>query len=112
LLQLVNRTVSDVALKEKLTVKEIQGIIDLHLDKKVNWDWYDKIELLGLDEIFPKKGHKAFISIVTARVNDKTTILGVLKDRKKDTVKKFLKTIPKKLRKTIFANCSDLRKCC
>jgi hypothetical protein len=30
------------------------------------------------------------------------------KDRKKDTVKKFLKTIPKMLRKTIKAVCSDM----
>jgi transposase len=108
LLQLVNSTVSDVAIKENLTVEEVQGIIDRHIDKKVNWDLYESIELLGLDEISRKKGHKDFVAIVTARVNGKTIILGVLKDRKKVTVEKFLKTIPKRLRKTIKAVCSDM----
>jgi len=108
LLQLVNSTVSDVAIKENLSFDSVQGIIDRHIDKNVNWDLHDKIELLGLDEISCKKGHKDFVVIVTTRVDNKTTILAVLKDRKKDTVKKFLKTIPKRLRKTIKAVCSDM----
>lgn len=108
LLQLVNSTVSDVAIKENLTVKEVQGIVNRHIRKEVNWDLYDKIELLGIDEISVKKGHKDFITIVTARTDGKTTILAVLEDRKKETVKKFLKTIPTRLRKTIKAVCSDM----
>ena len=108
LLQLVNSTVSDIAIKENLTVDEVQGIIDRHIDKEVNWDLIEIIVLLGLDEISRKKGHKNFVTIVTARVDGKTIILAVLKKRKKDTVKKFLKTIPKRLRKTIKAVCSDM----
>lgn len=108
LLQLVNSTVSDEAHKENLTIDEVQGIIDRHINKEVNWDLYDNIEVLGFDEISCKKGHKDFVTIVTARVDGKTNILAVLKDRKKDTVKKFLKTIPKRLRKTVKAVCSDM----
>jgi len=108
LLQLVNSTVSDIAIKENLTTDEVQGIIDRHIEKEVNWDLIEMIVLLGLDEISRKKGHKDFVTIVTARVDGKIIILAILKDRKKDTVKKFLKTIPKRLRKTIKAVCSDM----
>jgi len=108
LLQLVNNTVADIAIKENLTVDEVQGILDRHINKEVNWDLIEMIVLLGLDEISRKKGHKDFVTIVTARVDGKTIILAILKDRKKDTVKKFLKTIPKRLRKTIKAVCSDM----
>jgi transposase len=107
LLQLVNTTVSDVAIKENLTIKEVQGIINRQISKEVDWDSYDKIELLGIDEISIKKGHKDFITIVTAKTDRQTTILAVLENRPKDTVKKFLKTIPKRLRQTIKAVCSD-----
>ena len=64
--------------------------------------------MIGIDEIALKKGHKDFVTIVTMRVGGKTRILAVLKDRKKDTVKKFLLSIPKQLRKTITAVCSDM----
>jgi len=108
LLQLVNTTVADIAIKENLTVDEVQGILDRYINKEVNWDLIEKIVLLGLDEISRKKGHKDFVTIVTARVDGKIIILAILEDRKKDTVKKFLKTIPKRLRKTIKAVCSDM----
>ena len=45
-----------------------------------------------------KKGHQDFVTIVTGRMGDETVILGILADRKKETVKEFLMSIPKKLR--------------
>ena len=48
------------------------------------------------------------MAIVTGRLDDKTVILGVLSDRKKSTVKRFLSGIPRKLRKTVKAVCSDM----
>jgi transposase len=108
LLQLVNSTVSDVSIKENLSFDSIEGIIKRRISTSVNWDLVKKIELLGIDEISIKKGHKDFVTIVTARVDGKTIILAVLKDRTKKTVKKFLKTIPRRLRKTIVAVCSDM----
>jgi transposase len=108
LLQLINSTISDVSIKENLSCDEIEGIIKHCISTSVNWDLIKKIELLGMDEISRKKGHKDFVVIVTARVDGKTIILAVLKDRTKKTVKKFLKTIPKRLRKTVVAVCSDM----
>ena len=48
------------------------------------------------------------MAIVTGRLDDKTGILGVLSARKKSTVKMFLSGIPRTLRKTVKAVCSDM----
>jgi transposase len=45
--------------------------------------------------------------MVAGRLDDATVILGVLADRKKSTVQVFLSGMPRKLRKTIKAVCSD-----
>ena len=108
LLQLVNSTISDVSIKEDLSYEAVSGIINRYIDKEVNWDGIEKIDVIGLDEISLKKGHKNFVTIVTACIDNKIIILGVLKDRKKETVKKFLSSIPKRLRKNIKAVCSDM----
>lgn len=64
---------------------------------------------MGIDEISLKKGRKDFVTIVTARNGDgKIMILAVISGRKKKDVKEFLSSIPKRLRKTILAVCSDL----
>lgn len=108
LLQLVNSTAADTAIKENLGYDAVEGIIDRHIDKKVNWESIDSIEIIGIDEITRKKGHSDFVAIITARVNGKTIILAVLEDRKKETVKKFLLSIPKRLKLTIKAVCTDM----
>jgi len=62
----------------------------------------------GLDEIALKKGHKDFVVIVSTRFEDKVKILAILSDRKKETVKAFLETIPQRLKKTVTTVCSDM----
>ena len=47
------------------------------------------------------------MTIVTSRVGEEVRILGVLEDRKKATILKFFKSIPKKLTKSIISVCSD-----
>lgn len=69
---------------------------------------YKKIEIIGIDEISLKKGHKDFVTIVTGISNGKLLILSVLKDRKKATLKKFLKKIPSRIRKQVETVCVDL----
>jgi len=61
-----------------------------------------------VDEISLKKGHQDFVTIVTGRVGNETQILAVLKGRTKETVKKFLSSIPKRLRRKVQAVCSDM----
>ena len=48
------------------------------------------------------------MTIITSRVDEEIKILAVLEDRKKATIIKFFKTIPKKLVDTISSVCSDL----
>ena len=86
----------------------MMGIIDRHVSTEVNWQKVKKIDVIGIDEISLKKGHKDFVAIVTGRTGDKIMILAVLKDREKETVKKFLLSIPKRLRKQVKAICSDM----
>lgn len=64
--------------------------------------------MLEIDEIALKKGHKDFVSVITARIGLETKIITILPDRKKETVKAFLLTIPEALKKTIKTVCSDM----
>ena len=108
LLQSVNSTVEDVSIKEDIGYESVTGIISRRIAVRANWKEIRRIDVLGLDEISLKKGHKDFVTIVTALAGGKTLILAVLRDRKKKTVKKFLKTIPKRLKKTVGCVCSDM----
>lgn len=108
LLQLVNSTVSDVSVKEDIGYETVMGAIQRHIEDAVNWDGIERLNVIGLDEIALKKGHKDFVVIVTARDCDKITILAVLNDRKKSTVKAFLSSIPERLKKTVTTVCSDM----
>jgi transposase len=108
LLSLVNSTVQDVSIKEDVGYEAIMGIIDRHIERSVDWESFTRLEVVGLDEISLKKGHRHFVAIVTGRIESEPVILGVLPDRKKVTVKAFLSGRPKRLRRTIRAVCSDM----
>ena len=110
LLSLVNSTVTDVSLKEDIGYEAVMGIVDRHLDGQVDWSEFERLEEMGVDEIALKKGHRDFVTIVTARSSEEGEIrlLAVLEDRKKDTVKVFFSSIPERLRKTVRVVCTDL----
>jgi transposase len=61
-----------------------------------------------IDEIALNKGHRYFVTILTARCLGKTVLVGVLPDRKKATVKAFLQGMPRRLRRTIQTVCCDM----
>ncbi len=108
LLSLINSTVEDVSLKEELGYKAVEGVVDRHIQRRVNWKAITRLDVVGLDEISLKKGHKDFVTIVTGRRGEQTIILAVLKDRHKVTVKAFLKSIPRRIRRQVAAVCSDM----
>jgi transposase len=108
LLLVVNSTVHDVSLKEQVGYEAIMGIIERRIQSEIDWNTISRLDIIGIDEISLKKGHKDFVTIITGRVNKKTGIFGVLADRTKATVKLFLSRIPHKLRTTIQAVCSDM----
>jgi transposase len=105
---LVNSTVEDVSIKEDVGYESIMGIIDRYISTEVNWESIRRLDVIGIDEIALKKGHKDFVTIVTMRVGNTTRILAVLKDRKKETVKTFFSRIPTRVRKTVRVVCSDM----
>jgi len=105
---LINSTIYDVARKEDLSSEDVEGVLNRQIEMHVDWDSIETLPYFGLDEIALKKGHKDFVVIVSTRVEDKVKILAILSDRKKETVKAFLETIPQRLKKTVTTVCSDM----
>jgi transposase len=105
---LINSTLEDVARKENVTSDDMEGVLKRQIEPKVNWDEFDQIPILGLDEIALKKGHKDFVVIVTAQINGQIKILSILSDRLKETVKTFINSIPDRLKETIKKACCDM----
>ncbi len=109
MLQLVNSTVEDVSRKEDVGYDAVDGAIDRCIHVRVNWDEYRELKILGIDEIARRKGRKDYIAIITTQQADgHVGVLGVLADRKKETVRQFLESIPKRLRRTMAAVCTDM----
>ena len=106
--ELINSTISDVASKEGITQDRVNSIIKRHVPKEIDWSKIKEIKDLGIDEIALKKGHKDFVVIISTKTNGKAVVLAVLKNRKKDTVKKFFFSIPKYLAATVENVCSDM----
>jgi len=109
LLELVNSTVEDVSHKEGLGYDAVLGIIDRHIEVSVDWGEFERLGVLGIDEIALKKGHRDYVVVITARLSDgQVKVLTILPNRKKKTVVKFLCAIPKPLRHSIHTVCSDM----
>ena len=104
----INSTVEDVSRQEAIGYEAVMGILERHIRKEVDWEAIGAVEVIGIDEIALKKGQQDFVVIGTGRHGDQNELLGVLKDRKKATVKAFFSSIPKKIRKQIRAVCTDM----
>jgi transposase len=106
---LVNSTVQDVSSRERLPYDTVAGVVDRCIATSVDWTQYRRLGTVGLDEIADLKGHGNFIVIISAKLPDNhLALLGVLPDRKKETVKRFLESMPPALRASIDSVCSDL----
>lgn len=109
LLQMVNTTLADLSVKENIGVKELEAVIDRRIARKVDWRTLKRLRLLGLDEIALRKGHGDFVVLVTAKLaNGEVRIVAVLPNRRKETVRKFLESIPRATRRGIQTVCTDL----
>ncbi len=109
LLRLVNSTIQDVSRKEQVGYETIVGVVDRYISQEIDWDEYESIEVMGLDEIALKKGHQDFVTVVTVRrACGRVSVVAVLADRKKETIKQFLRGIPLRLRQTIQRVCTDM----
>ncbi len=109
MLQLIGSTVEDVSRKEKVGYDAVEGAIKRCIEARVNWDDFDELKVIGIDEIALTKGRKNFVAIVTTQQTDgHVAILTVLPDRKKKSVRQFLESIPKRLRQTMETSCTDM----
>ena len=109
MLQLIGGTVEDVSRKEKVGYDAVEGALDRWIDTRVNWDDFTELKVIGIDEIALTKGRKNFVAIVTTQQADgHVAILTVLPDRKKETVRQFLESIPTRLSRTIDSSCIDM----
>jgi transposase len=108
LLQLINSTISDVSMKEHIGYDVVKGILERRINTDIDWSPISKIDVLGIDEIALKKGHRDFVAIVSGYSEGQLLILGVLKDREKSTVKAFLQGMPVRLRQQVEVVCVDL----
>jgi transposase len=109
LLQLVGTTIEDVSIKERVGYDAVLGALERRISTEVDWMALTALEVLGVDEIALKKGHRDFVTIVTARLASKrVVILGVLPNRQKDSLVAFLRSIPHRLCQTIHTVCCDM----
>lgn len=105
---LINATVADVSRKHGLSEDAVEGIVTRYLTREIDWDTLDSLGVVGIDEIALTKGHRDFVAVVTSRdAQGRMRLLGVLPDRRKETVAAFLASIPKRLKATIEQVCTD-----
>ncbi len=105
---LIGSTIQDVSRKEEIGYDSVKAVLNRQIETEPNWENFSKLELLGLDEIALKKGHKDFVVIVSTHISGVTKIISVLPNRLKITVKSFFELIPTRLKKTVKTVCSDM----
>jgi transposase len=109
LLQLVNSTVEDVSVKEGLPYESVAGALERRIESRTDWTGMADIEVLGLDEIALKKGHRDYVTLVTGRLGEgEIVILGVLPGHEKAEVVQFFRSIPQRILQQVQTVCCDL----
>ena len=104
-----NSTVVDVSRELDISEETVTGVLDRWISPKVNWEQFERLEILGIDEISLKRGHRDYVTLITVPLEPRgVKVLAVLSDRKKETVAQFLASIPTHLKVTIKRVCSDM----
>ena len=107
---LINSTIADVGRKEAVGERVIENILNRQIAKETDWNQIKALNTLGIDEIALKKGHDAYVTIVSAKVEENSSpiVIGALDNREKETVKAFLNSIPDSLKSTVKYVCTDM----
>lgn len=75
----------------------------------MDWAAIEGIEILELDEIALKKGHRDYVTLVTERMKvGENRILGVLAGHEKEDVLDILRMIPLRIEESERGICCDL----
>jgi len=101
-------SISNVSQQNKLPYDCVKGIYNRIADVCINhlMKQNNDIEILGIDEISIRKGHGDFQAVVSNIGNGH--VMEVLPDRKKETVIKYIKSLPKKAKKRIIFVSMDM----
>jgi transposase len=106
---LIHSTVTDAARKLGVSEETLDGILDRWIARAVDWDAWERLGVLGLDEIALKRGHRDFVPLVTVPLEGSCVeMVAVRADRKQETVAAFLRTIPEPRRRTVERACTDM----
>lgn len=109
LLLLVNSTIEDVSRKEDVSYDALLGVLDAWIATSVDWDTVGQFSVIGIDEIALLKGHRDFVAVITAQLdNGDVRVLALLPDRLKSTVSAWLGRMPSQRRAAITTVCTDL----
>jgi transposase len=109
MLGLVNSTVADVSSKEAVGYDAVKSAVQRCLSTRVNWAELAELGVIGIDEIALLKGRQDYVAIITSQQADgRVAVLAVLPDRKKETVRQFLESIPRRLWPTMATVCTDM----
>ena len=107
--QLIHSTVEDVAKKERLTAEIVESALHRSVNRQVNWSDYTDLNTIGIDEIAIRKGFNNYVVVVSCKNKQgELSVLAILPDRLKATVKTFLESIPNRLKLTVKTVCTDM----
>ncbi len=106
---IIHSTIQDVSRKEDISYKSLALTIQRNIGHKVDWSCYKNLDTIGIDEISLKKGHRDFVTIVSAKTKSgDLSVIAVLPDRFKETVHAFFNSIPNHLKRTVKTVCCDM----
>ena len=106
---MIHSTIIDVSKKLKISYSTIETAINNKIGTQVNWSEHTDLMTIGIDEISNRKGHQDYLTIISVKNKfDEKAVLAILKGRKKEEIKTFLKSIPEHLKKTVKQVCTDM----
>lgn len=106
---LINATVADVSRRCGVGYEAVEGALARGVSTTVDWERFETLETLGIDEIALRKGHKHYVAVVSCRdAEGQVSVLAVLADRRKATVVGFFAGIPARLQATVERVCTDI----
>lgn len=99
----------EVSRQEEIGDDAVEGGIERRVAQQVEGTEERRLALLGIAEIARRKGHRDFIALVTARLaRGEGKGVGGLPDKKQQTVKQVLQSLPVRLKTPLKSVCTDL----
>jgi transposase len=99
---LSNSSVVDAARQLGGSAETIDGRLNRGIERAVDWDAWERLGVIGLDEIARTRGHRDIVALLTVPLAEGgVEMVAGLADRTQQTVAALLRAIPATLRHTI-----------